>query len=185
MSMESSAARTDVADVAAVAEAACPAEIDAISPAVAGHPMVEVRHSPVHGFGVFATKHIPAGSFLAFYEGRRYTARQMSRIDFDDRVTYLFGLSDGSTIDGAEGGNFTRHLNHACAPNCEGVEEPEPARRKGGRKRLTVRIVTTRDVLAGEELFLDYALTIDDAVDRSAYRCYCGAAECRGDMVGA
>lgn len=172
--MESSSARTDVIDLAEA-----PAVADAPS-----HPSIEVRHSPVHGYGVFAKEDLPAGSFLAFYEGRRYTAKQMGRRNFDDRVTYLFGLSDGTTIDGAEGGNLTRHLNHACLPNCEGVEETEARRRKGGRLRLTVRIVTTRDVAKGEELFLDYALTIDETADRETYRCYCGVAACRGDMVG-
>ncbi|MDB5847151.1 MAG: protein-lysine N-methyltransferase [Rhodoferax sp.] len=147
------------------------------------HPLIEVRHSPVHGHGVFAKVDLPAGSFLAQYEGRRYTAYQMGRGDWDDKVTYLFGLSDGTTIDGAQGGNVTRHLNHACVPNCEAVEDSEkPAGAK--RKRLAVRIFTTAPVAKGEELFLDYALTIDNEADRAAYRCFCAAEACRGDMVG-
>ncbi|MDB5893476.1 MAG: protein-lysine N-methyltransferase [Rhodoferax sp.] len=142
------------------------------------HPLIEVRHSGVHGYGVFARTDLPAGTFLAHYEGRRYTARQMARGNFDDRITYLFGLSDGTTIDGAQGGNLTRHLNHACRPNCEATEVVLP------KKRLGLRIDTIRPVAAGEELFLDYALTIDDSVDRDAYRCHCGTHECRGHMTG-
>ncbi len=144
----------------------------------AGHPLIEVRHSSVHGYGVFAKADLPSGTFLAFYEGRRYTALQISRVNWDDRITYLFGLSDGTTIDGAQGGNLTRHLNHACLPNCEAVEVDAP------RKRLALRIETIRPVRAGEELFLDYALTIDDIADPQGYRCFCGTPDCRGDMVG-
>jgi SET domain-containing protein len=33
-------------------------------------------------------------------------------------VTYLFALSDGATIDGSDGGNATRYINHSCRPNC-------------------------------------------------------------------
>jgi len=41
---------------------------------------------------------------------------------WNDQLTYPFGLSDGSIIDDAEGGNATRHINHACVPNVEVVE---------------------------------------------------------------
>jgi hypothetical protein len=145
---------------------------------LAEHPLIEVRHSSVHGYGVFARVDLSSGTFLAFYEGRRYSSRQMSRGNWDDRVTYLFGLSDGTTIDGAQGGNLTRHLNHACRPNCEATEVDLP------RKRLGLRIDTIRPVAVGEELFLDYALTIDDSVDPQTYRCHCGTPECRGHMTG-
>lgn len=153
-------------------------------PDTANHALIEVRHSSVHGYGVFAKADLPIGSFLAFYEGRRYTAKQMSRASWDDRVTYLFGLSDGTTIDGAQGGNLTRHLNHACVPNCEAIEVDEVEKVGGPRKRLALRIETIRPVAAGDELFLDYALTIDDSVDPQVYRCFCGTRDCRGDMVG-
>ncbi|APW37406.1 SET domain-containing protein-lysine N-methyltransferase [Rhodoferax koreense] len=155
-----------------------PTPSDSIAPPLTAHPLIEVRHSSVHGYGVFARTDIPSGTFLAFYEGRRYTPKQIARADFNDRLTYLFGLSDGSTIDGAQGGNLTRHLNHACVPNCEAVEVDGP------RKRLVLRISTIRAVAAGEELFLDYALTIDDNAAPSDYPCFCGTPACRGDMVG-
>jgi SET domain len=76
---------------------------------------------------------------------------------WDDRLTYLFALSDGTLIDGAQGGNATRHLNHACEPNCEAVEDHD----EDGR--LTVRIETTKSIRANDELFLDYALDIGRA----------------------
>jgi len=109
-------------------------------------PAVEVRDSAVHGLGVFALKAMPKGSTVGHYDGRRYTARQIAKVAWNEKLTYLFGMSDGSTIDGGEGGNATRHLNHACAPNCAAQEEDAA----GGL--LAVRIVTTRRVRAGDEL---------------------------------
>ncbi|WPB55103.1 SET domain-containing protein [Xylophilus sp. GOD-11R] len=141
-------------------------------------PSVEVRNSDVHGLGVFAQQALPKGATVGLYDGRRYTARQIARVDWDEKLTYLFGLSDGSTIDGGEGGNATRHLNHACAPNCEAVEEEDEA------GLLTVRIVTLRRVKAGDELFIDYCLTADASAKPEDYACRCGARNCRGTMLG-
>ena len=143
-----------------------------------GAAVVEVRPSAVHGQGVFAIVPLPAGSLVGRYEGRRYSETQALRRDWDDQLTYLFGLSDGSIIDGAEGGNATRHLNHACAPNCQAVEYSG----RGGR--LEVHIETLRPIQVGEELTLDYALQVDpDSEDEHA--CACGSSNCRGTMLEA
>ena len=138
---------------------------------------IEVRHSSVHGHGVFAARDLPPGTLIGVYAGRRYTAHEAGAMAWDDRLTYLFALSDGTLIDGAQGGNATRHLNHACEPNCEAVEDYD----EDGR--LTVRIETTQSIRANDELFLDYALDIDAGDDPSDYPCHCGLARCRGTLV--
>ena len=138
---------------------------------------LEVRHSRVHGYGVFAACELPSGTLVGEYAGRRYTAREARAMAWNDRLTYLFGLSDGTLIDGAQDGNATRHLNHACEPNCEAIEEYTD------EGQLTVRIETIKAVGAGEELFLDYALDIDEGDDPSDYPCRCGQARCRGPLV--
>ena len=138
---------------------------------------IEVRHSSVHGHGVFAARDLPPGTLIGVYAGRRYTAHEARTMAWNDRLTYLFALSDGTLIDGAQGGNATRHLNHACEPNCEAVEDYD----EDGR--LTVRIETTQSIRANDELFLDYALDIDAGDDPSDYPCHCGLARCRGTLV--
>ena len=139
--------------------------------------MIDVGQSRVHGQGAFATQDLRAGRRLAVYEGRRYTARQVGRRDWDDGLTYVFGLTDGTVIDAADGGNASRHINHSCAPNCVAYEE------RGPRGRMDVAFYALRDILAGEELFLNYSLEVDEAADRSAFECACGAGECRGTMM--
>src|SRR2546427_1885579 len=133
-------------------------------------PHVVVRHSSVHGQGVFAVCELPPGTVVGGYAGRRYAAHEASAMAWDDGLTYLFGLSDGTLIDGAQDGNATRHLNHACEPNCEAIE----AYADDGQ--LTVRIETIKAIRAGEELFLDYALDIDAEDDPADFPCHCGHA---------
>lgn len=141
--------------------------------------LTEVRTSPVHGTGVFATRPIAAGEKIGVYAGRRYTARQAAARDWDHSLTYVFGLADGSVIDAAEGGNETRFLNHSCAPNVQAQEEPGP------RRRPAVVFYALRDLAAGEELFIDYALVVEEPQPGATYACHCGATACRGTLLAA
>jgi SET domain-containing protein len=88
----------------------------------------------------------------------------------------LAGRIHNAGIDGAAGGNETRHLNHACAPNCEAVEYHDTS------VGLGLRIETIRAVRLGEELTLDYALQVDPS-SQDEHACACGAASYRGTML--
>jgi hypothetical protein len=113
-------------------------------------PLIEVRASPVHGRGVHALRRLPRGTCIGVYEGRRYGEAALLEVDWSRRhhgLTYLFSLSDGTTIDGGEGGNATRFLNHSCEPNCQAVEVTD------ARGRIDLRLVTLRSIVAGAELF--------------------------------
>jgi SET domain-containing protein len=139
--------------------------------------MIDVRQSGIHGHGAFAAQDFHEGQRLGIYEGRRYTASQAGRRDWDSRLTYVFGLTDGTVIDASDGGNASRHINHSCAPNCVAYEE------RGPRGKLVVAFYALRDIRAGEELFLDYSLEVDESEDRSTFGCACGAPGCRGTML--
>jgi uncharacterized protein len=139
--------------------------------------LIHVRTSEIHGMGLFAAQPLRANTRLGTYEGRRMSPTEVEATDWDNRVTYLFGLSDATVIDGAQGGNEFRHLNHSCSPNCEAVE------RWGSDGTLQLDIATLRDVCDGEELCLDYALDIDSSEGPAAYSCACSSRECRGTMV--
>lgn len=139
-------------------------------------PPVEVRRSRVHGRGVFAVRDLRAGQVIGRYTGRRYGPDEVDPA-WSDRITYLFGLSDGSVIDGAQGGNATRFINHACAPNVEAIEEHD------ADGHLSITILASMDIAGGAELLLDYSLVIDGD-DPADYPCACGAAACRGTLAG-
>ena len=136
---------------------------------------VEVRQSGVHGHGVFAARALRARQKIGTYAGRRYAPGE-EHASWDQQLTYLFGLSDGSMIDGAQGGNATRHINHSCEPNVEAIEDYDDA------GRLVIVIRATRRILPGEELFLDYALDVGGE-DPTEYPCRCGSARCRGTLL--
>ena len=136
------------------------------------------RRSPVHGKGVFALLPVAAGERLIEYTGevtswRRAAARQRA----DDGHTFVFGLSDGHVIDGSRGGNSARFINHACAPNCEAIETGQ---------RVFIHALV--DIQPGDELFIDYGLTVDGEITdelRAHYACRCGAPGCRQSMLAA
>ncbi|MFM0158557.1 MULTISPECIES: SET domain-containing protein [Paraburkholderia] len=139
---------------------------------------VIVRQSSVHGKGVFAMRTLATGERVLEYKGEITAWRNAVRRHRREGVeghTFLFGLSDGRVIDGSRGGNSARWLNHACAPNCETIED-------AGR----IFIHTLRPIEAGEELFIEYLLATDDPVDeevRAQYACRCSTAKCRQSML--
>ena len=138
--------------------------------------LLQVSASPVHGLGVFAVRPIPQGAVLGRYGGRRYTAAQVSSRNWSRALTYVIGLPDGSVIDGARGGNAMRHLNHSCEPNCAAFSV------KGRAGRWEVQIEVLRAIGQGEELLMDYRLSVEDA-HSGEFACFCGVPTCRGTML--
>ncbi|WP_159838674.1 SET domain-containing protein [Burkholderia sp. 8Y] len=140
---------------------------------------IVVRSSPVHGRGVFALTQIGAGETILEYKGKRLSwaqaQRQYARWAAEDGHTFYFDLDDGRVIDGAQGGNSARWVNHSCAPNCEAEQE-------GSR----VFFHALRDIKPGEELFIDYRLFVEGrrtAALKTLYACRCGSDACRGTML--
>ena len=150
----------------------------ALSPPARSNCLIEVGASGVHGIGAFASQDLLAEQRVGVYEGRRLSAEDAASLVCPSGLTYIFALSDGQVIDGSDGGNATRHINHSCAPNCIAWEEDAE---DGSGSIVTVHAL--RDITAGEELFLDYSLIVD-AADETSYGCYCRARGCRGTMVG-
>jgi uncharacterized protein len=137
---------------------------------------ISVRSSPVHGLGVFATQTIRKGRRIIEYTGRRVPWKDIPD-GVADAHTFLFGINDGAdVIDPEFGGNEARWINHSCDPNCEAIEEDD------GR----VFIYALRTISAGEELFYDYRLEMDEPITRSERaesKCLCGTPRCRGSML--
>jgi SET domain-containing protein len=144
-------------------------------------PLFEVRHSLIHGYGVFALRRIRKGTTVVEYLGDRVSHAQADERykdkSPDDNHTFLFTVDARTVIDAGVGGNEARYINHACDPNCESDTE---------NRRVFIRAIRT--IQPGEELSYDYQIQrdSDDApnVDE-VYACRCGAEECRGSMLEA
>ena len=140
---------------------------------------IQVRLSGVHGKGVFALSAIAAGTRLIEYTGEVITwPEALERHPHDPRDpnhTFYFQIDEKFVIDAKVGGNASRWINHACDPNCE-------ADQVDGR----VHIKALRELFAGEELFYDYGLVIDERHTpkvKKDYECRCGAPNCRRTML--
>jgi uncharacterized protein len=137
------------------------------------------RKSALHGWGVFATDEIAAGTRLLEYTGERITpAEADARYPEDPSVpfhTFLFSVDENTIIDGTPWGSLARWINHSCDPNCESLVED-------GR----VFVDALRDISPGEELTCDYNFVLQErhtAALKRRYLCRCGADSCRGTML--
>ena len=129
-------------------------------------PRLERRPSAVHGHGVFATAPIAAGERIQVVGGLVFTGaeRPQVRDRLEPGVAYNEGQLDDdlwvlNPVD--EGLNY--FFNHSCDPNSTGE-------------------VARRDIAAGEEVTMDYAIEMDG--DYELAPCRCGTALCRGGVTG-
>jgi SET domain-containing protein len=135
---------------------------------------IEVRESGVHGHGVYAMESIANGSRIIEYTGQRVSWEGAPN-DENDPHTFNFGLDNGEVINPEIGGNDARWINHSCDPNSEAIEEDD-----------RIFIDALRDIQAGEELFYDYALEIDEPIteeSKKKFACHCHSPNCRGTML--
>jgi hypothetical protein len=142
-------------------------------------PPLQVRVSPVHGRGVFATRRIEKGERIIEYLGQRVSHDEADRRyedkDENDSHTFLFIVDSKTVIDAGVDGNDARFFNHSCNPNCESVVE-----------NRRVFIEALRAIEAGEEMTYDYQLYKDEDDPENideVFACRCGFEQCRGTML--
>ncbi len=98
----------------------------------------------VTGLGLFATRPIKRGAYIATYRGRRITTEESDRREARG-AKYMFALNKRWVIDGSPRWNVARYINHSCRPNAK------PVGRKGG-----IVIVALRRIEPDEEITYDY-----------------------------
>jgi uncharacterized protein len=142
-------------------------------------PRFEVRHSRIHGHGVFALRQIRKGTTIIEYLGDRVSPAEADRRyadkDPDDGHTFLFTVDGKTVIDAGVNGNEARFVNHGCEPNCQTVNT---------NRRIFIEALRT--IRPGEELAYDYQIErdADDPPDiDEVFACRCGAQGCRGSML--
>lgn len=130
----------------------------------------ELRPSPIHGTGAFATRDLTRGVPVLEYVGRPISKAE-SRRQRALNNPFLFYLDGATDLDGNVPENSARFLNHSCAPNCQAE-----------RMARSIWIVTLRDIRRGEELTFDYGYDLEDFRE---HPCHCGAPSCTGFILAA
>jgi SET domain-containing protein len=125
---------------------------------------LEVRESSIYGLGCFAVVPFAARRKIALYAGELLRGRRRieARLRGQDAIKVI-RLADDLAIDGAAGGDETAFINHSCEPNAFMRNVP-------GAK---VAFFALRDILAGEEITVDYRDPDHPKI------CRCGAEKCR------
>ncbi len=130
----------------------------------------EKRTSPIQGRGLFARMAIAAGEIVAVKGGAIMDSASLATIIGEISPAEI-QIEDDLFIaprSAAEVDANILCLNHSCDPNV------------GVRGQIT--FVTMRDVPAGAELTIDYAMIDGDTNERM--ECTCGAPECRKVVTG-
>ncbi len=141
----------------------------------ATRPRWEALFARERGFGMHATGPIAAGDLVERYEERdhrlvtrSHVGRAWSALERDMFERYAWPLTDEVRVIWSDDPERWQPLNHACDPNAwlHGLD-----------------LVARRAIAAGEEITVDYATFA--GADARAFRCRCGAADCRGTIGGA
>ena len=132
-------------------------------------PKTEVRNSPIHGRGLFATAYFAKDEVVLVKGGhiingaqRKMVNEQIGPVEIQIGDNFFI-----APVTPDERESSMLYSNHSCDANL------------GMRGEIT--FVAMRDIAAGEELTHDWATTDDDD---STTKCRCGSPNCRGTVTG-
>jgi SET domain-containing protein len=135
-------------------------------------PRIEVRRSAINGDGIFASRTIREGEIIVIVGGVVMTEAEFdafqathSLYNFIQIDKQLYLVEDPETTQSLEG-----FVNHSCDSNAWMDDE--------------VTLAARRDIEAGEEVTVDYALFTTQFNWMLDNRCHCGSPHCRRVITG-
>ena len=140
--------------------------------------LCKVKESSIHQRGLFATCDIEEGADIIQDVGEKIPKEESTKraLEWEEQaretgegLVYIFELDDDWDLDGREGDNPARYMNHSCDGNCEAVNcEGE------------IWIMARKAIKNGEELVYDYGYDMEHFLD---HPCLCGSDRCIGYIV--
>ena len=139
----------------------------------AGRPSLNVvtekaaaKEKPERGRGLFAVAPIARHEVIAVWGGRIVPAAEFHRLPAYRQSLSLQVEDDFFLV--PHGESAADLINHSCAPNAGMAGQ--------------IVVIALRDILPGEEICYDYAMTDGSGYDEFA--CGCGSLHCRGRVTG-
>jgi SET domain-containing protein len=138
-------------------------------------PRIEIRRSSIGGVGLFASQPIRAGEAVVIVGGAVMTEAEFAAFqaaqsfyNFIQIDKHLYLVEDPEVTRSPSGSKGS--MNHSCDSNTWMTDE--------------VTLVARRDIEAGEELTVDYALFTTQSNWMLDTRCRCGSPGCRRVITG-
>jgi uncharacterized protein len=132
-------------------------------------PKTEFKDSAIIGKGRFAKEAIGKGEIIAIKSGRIINKQQLQEYSAEIKASQ-HQISDEFFIAPLSEDEFNEsmcYINHSCNPNM-GLSG-------------NIIVVALRDIEAGEELCLDYAMLFSGG---PSFECRCGEDNCRKTITG-
>ena len=123
---------------------------------------IVVRHSPIHGHGVFAARRFDPGDVVLDWSGCSdvLTDDEVHALPPEERI--FVSVIDGQNILFRPPARF---INHSCNPNARGHDRHD---------------IATRVIETGEEITVDY---LAEQVPGLRLTCTCHEPNCRGLLI--
>ena len=145
----------------------------------ASKAFVHLGASPIHGLGCFADRDIGKNEAVRVWDGKDSRWIPLARAHASPQVQLIKRFGIRSTGGYWAPLDFLRistgwYMNHDADPNI-------------GSDDGDVTYYALRDIKAGEELFFDYNIQLDEphtAKAKKRFPCFCGNRNCRGTLVG-
>ncbi len=131
-------------------------------------PRAQISPSSIQGNGMTAAQPIQAGETVVVIGGTVLTTAQFQA--FTETATRYNAVQIGEDAHLVDLPNAPGGMNHSCDSNLWMADE--------------VTVVARRDIAAGEELTIDYALQSGLPVDLLGQPCRCASLACRGVITG-
>ncbi len=133
-----------------------------------------MKGNSIAGYGIYASRDIKQGEIIYKGEGRsqriitkRFVEKNWNEDEKMHFRRYAYAISEELFILWDDDPSEWAPQNHCCDPNTtfDGLN-----------------VLAVKDILAGEELTLDYAQFLDEHME--PFDCRCGAKQCRGHIAG-
>jgi len=125
---------------------------------------IEIKRSPIHGMGAFATRAFKKGETVVVWDASQNLSQEEFAALPQDQKPYVANLGGKLFLMRSP----EKFINHSCTPNIAPAE-------KG-------RDVALRDIEVGEEIVANY---LEHKGNETARACKCASAGCKKFVVAA